>query len=488
MKTVQVDNMNLQYDESNPNIDIERISKILNANQLLFSDYKNKTLNVDDFDTLFDNTLKSILADETFRASLNNKELLPALYIQLLVKKEDITKSTLIPTDNFAKDDILYFFAACKYYNHDTQFRELSTYLKYRNNSEELFTWLKETQRFNAYNYILGIATNYLKTTDSYFIDNLSDIIKKVIEYTTNSVIFLKNNKTIDKLPTESFKKLDLMFLDFLKKIDAPSQWLDLYDNLKKENKISFDFSYDGKDYSSCYRDEEGMKIKIINDGSIKIFTSFAHEFAHYISLQKGLSKVSILEFPSIFYEKLAANYLIEMGYDETLIQKIIIDRKENNLGIFSQLSDLLIDICKYNLKGPIKREEKINFLKDITANLHQEKLKIAEKYKITIEENELLENIGYNFEETVDNDCDIKTSIFIKEGLVALDGYQYIINSYLVDELIENNNENTLYNMAYITDNLANLNMNKILKMLNMEDVFTKKENISKIKTKKYQ
>ena len=124
MNCIKMGDINLQYDESIT--DIERIKKIIKLNEFLFSDYKDKTISfveqntsddnvvyVNNFDEFFDNLLKQLLNDTKFIFSLNQPDLLPALYIKLLVKKESIKGETIIQLNDNITDDMLWFVLAC---------------------------------------------------------------------------------------------------------------------------------------------------------------------------------------------------------------------------------------------------------------------------------------------------------------------------------------------------------------------------------------
>lgn len=125
MNCIKMGYINLQYDESIT--DIERIKKIIKLNEFLFSDYKDKTISfveqntsddnvvyVNNFDEFFDNLLKQLLNDTKF-IFLNQPELLPALYIQLLVEEETKNGETFIQLNDNITDDMLWFVLACKF-------------------------------------------------------------------------------------------------------------------------------------------------------------------------------------------------------------------------------------------------------------------------------------------------------------------------------------------------------------------------------------
>lgn len=490
MNCIKMGDINLQYDESIT--DIERIKKIIKLNEFLFSDYKDKTISfveqndcddnvvyVNNFDEFFDNLLKQLLNDTKFIFSLNQPELLPALYIQLLIKKESIDGETLIQLNDNITDDMLWFMVACKFFDCKTQFDELSNFLKYRNDKELIFEWLKQTQRFNTYNYLLEIALNYLKEYDFYFFDNLDEIFSKMNEKNFDYVISSKNSNY--KLQKLSLEDLENIFFGFLDKIKAPKEWKETYIDLKNNNRIIFEESKDGKDNSKCFIDDDGIrKIKVTTNGTVNDFISFVHEFIHYVSLQKDMPPFSLLEFPSIYYERVAAIYLIDIGFDENIIKSVIENRNKNNFGKYYDLFGILLDMCRYNKKGNIIREDKVELLKKATEATNE---RVENLINIFLEAGKPIDELqsliikDYDFGKEVDNECDYYTKEFIKNGLLVLDGYQYLTDSYLADSVLEKEDDDTILDkMVFITENLSDFNIETISKYLGIEDAFTKK------------
>lgn len=491
MNCIKMGYINLQYDESIT--DIERIKKIIKLNEFLFSDYKDKTISfveqntsddnvvyVNNFDEFFDNLLKQLLNDTKFIFSLNQPELLPALYIQLLVEEETKNGETFIQLNDNITDDMLWFVLACKFFDCKTQFDELSNFLKYRNDKELIFEWLKQTQRFNTYNYLLEIASNYLKEYDFYFFDNLDEIFSKMNEKNFDYVISSKNsNYKLQKLSLEDFENI---FFGFLDKIKAPKEWKEIYIDLKNNNRIIFEESKDGKDNSKCFIDNDGIrKIKVTTDGTVNDFISFVHEFIHYISLQKDMPPFSLLEFSSIYYERVAAIHLINIGFDENIIKSVIENRNKNNFGKYYDLFGILLDMCRYNKKGNIIREDKIELLKKATEATNECVENLINIFLEAGNPTDELQSLiikDCDFGKKVDDECDYYIMEFIKNGLLVLDGYQYLTDSYLADSVLEKeDDDDTIFDkMVFITENLSDFNIETISKYLGIEDAFTKK------------
>lgn len=482
----QIGNIKLQYDETV--VDIERIANIIKLNQYLFADYSGKIIflgtpilsdcdniiYIPDFDEFFDYLLKTLLKDNTISSYFNNPNLLPALYIQVLLKNTIQSGDSLVLFDNNISDDMLWFLIACQYFNYKTNFREFSDFLKYRNDSERILDWLKESQRFKTYNYLLEVSSNYLKENDLSFFDNIGEIISKMAE--ENMELTTASPTSNYNLPKMSFDLFEKIFFGFLKSIKAPEEWKILYIKLKREKKIIFEESSDGLDHSEVFIDTDGIrKIKITTDGTIKFFISFVHEFIHYVSLQSGIPPFSLLELPSIYYERMAACYLISMGYDENIMKQVIQNRKQNNLDIYCSIFDLLLDICRYNNKGPITREAKIEFAKKLMEPIYETRKNLAimwENVGEPIEDSDFL--TMPNYEELVDEECDENISKFIKSGLLIINGYQYLTDSYLVDSILENQNDDTTFDkMVLVTEHLANFNLEKIMTYFGISSVF---------------
>ena len=500
MNYIQIGNINLQYDESIT--DIERILRIIKLNRFLFEDYMGKTISlvkenlsdnnivyVTNFDEFFDNLLKQLLNDTKFIFSLNQPELLPALYIQLLVKEESKNGETFIQVNDNITDDMLWFIIACKFFNCKNQFDELSNFLKKRNDKEHIFGWLKQTQRFNTYNYILELALNTLKEYDFYFYNNIDEIFSKMNEKNFDYAISSKNSSY--KLQKISLEDLENIFFGYLDKIKAPKEWENIYIDLKNNDRIIFEECKDGKDKSEWFIDDDGIKkIKVTTDGTIKVFISFVHEFIHYISLQKNRPPFSLLEFPSIYYERAAAIYLIDIGFDKNIIKSVIENRNKNNFGVYYDLFGLLLDICRYNKKGNIIREEKIELLKNATEKTNE---CIENLINISLEEGNPIDDLqsliikDCDYGKKVDNECDYYIMQFIKKGVLVLDGYQYLTDSYLADSVLEKEDDDTILDkMVFITENLSNFNIKTISKYLGIEDTFIKKSKRKNLTNKK--
>ncbi len=500
MAYMQVREIKLQYDEAT--IDIERIAEIIKLNQYLFTYYKDKgkiislgtpilsegdnIVYISDFDNFFDDLLKIYLGNKSIINSLNHPDLLIASYIQLLTNKATQNGDTPILFDNNISDDIVWFMVACKFFDYKTKFSDLSNFLKYRDDSDRIFNWLKESQRFKTYNYLLKVTSNVLREYDLSFLDNIDEILSKMdgenLAYALSLPQKTKRSEyDIPKMPLEDFEKI---FFDFLNSIRAPYQWKNLYIKLKNETRILFEESIDGLNHSAVFRDADGiLKIRVTTDGTIRCFVSFVHEFMHYVSLQGNVDALpfSLLEFPSIYYERIAANYLISIGFNENIIKRVIKDRNQNNLDIYSSISGILWDINIYNKKGIITRDDKIKPLKKTMEVIYKARSDLA---KTLEKDGKPIEDLDSSIipsdnklGEIVDKECDGNISRFIKKGVLVLNGYQYLTDSYLADSVLEKQNDDTILDkMIFVTEHLEDFNIKKIINYLGIGNAFVPK------------
>lgn len=476
--------------------DIERIVKIIELNQFLFAGYQNKTLDltntkessknrisITDFDYFFDNLLMAYLNAEDIKESLKTPELLPALYTQMLIKEQQEKDSSEIFLEVTVPDDVLYFLVASKYYDLNTQFHEFSCFIKYHNNQKEIMDWLKESQRFPVYNYLLDIATNYLKENDASFFNHMKEIIKKA---TSDNFRLIKNKNEKDlKLDSMNLEELEKNFINFLEAIKAPAEWKEIYNYLKENNLIT----YTNEKHQSAVIMENGIrKVIVSNDNTLDTFISLVHEFVHYVAIEKSNNDMpfSLREFPSLYFEKIAAIYLVSIGYNEDIVENTIKTRNDNNYDLYKGLFGIITDILRYNKKGPITLEEKADFNRQVDQILVTTISDLNQILKDAGVDSKTLESLEpkvIDYEEAAKEMCDLDISMFIQKGLLVLNGYQYLTDNQLAEAVIDKGNEETTDKMIFVTENLGKFDIDKIISYFELESIY-EEENKEKIKS----
>lgn len=457
---------------------------MIKLNDFLFADWKNQPWDFrnktsKDFDLVFETRLKMLLDNPEVQKSLEIPETLPSIYSQFLIKKLQDRNETNIQLNTNISENILWFLLACKYYNPETQFTNLTEFMKYQMNKEELLGWLKETQRFETYNYLLQVASDWLKEYDLSFYNHLGDVIttstRKILD-------IVELEEKLHKLEGMSPSEAEVAFLDFLDKIHAPEEWKKIYYDLKSKNDIIYEQQIDDIDNSESFLDESDgrRKIRVTNNNTVETFIRLVHEFMHHIVVTSTDKEIpfSLLEFPSIYYERVAAIYLISIGHNEDILNAVIDKRNNANLNDYKSLIGIMVDITRYNNKGPITIEEKIEFIKKSDEEVKKVTRALIGVFKqegIDTTELEYLVAQQINYEEEVKNDCDARILEFTRDGLLILNGYQYLTDSCLAEKLIEKSDSETPEKMIYVTNHLADFTIDTAIKYLDIQEALQK-------------
>lgn len=457
---------------------------MIKLNDFLFADWKNQPWDFrdktsKDFDLVFETRLQMLLDNPEVQKSLEMPEALPSIYFQFLIKELQDCNETNIQLNTNISENMLWFFLACKYYNPETQFTDLTEFMKHRMNKEELLGWLKETQRFETYNYLLQVASDWLKECDLSFYNHLGDV---TLTSTSNVLNNTVSGEQLYQLGGMSSSEAEVAFLDFLDKIHAPEEWKKTYYDLKSKNDIIYEEQIGEIDNSASFLDEADgrRKIRVTNNNTVETFIRLVHEFMHHISNTSTDKEIpfSLREFPSLYYERVAAIYLISIGYDENIIKAVIDDRNQNNVKLYKSLIGIMVDITRYNNKGPITIEEKIEFIKKLDEEVKKEtRTLIGDLKKEGIDTTELEYFVAQqiNYEEEVKNECDARILEFARDGLLVLNGYQYLTDSCLADKLIEKSDSETPEKMIYVTEHLADFTIDTVTQYLDITDALQK-------------
>lgn len=492
MKKITIRDIEIQYNDEQAN-KIDYIINTISKNYGLFLDVlgtsriislvptdEKNTLYIENFDEAFYSIIDKCFNNDTVKQEFNAPNIMPALYVEILLRKLKIKSKVLIQSNSNISDETLDSLIAYKYFEKNGSFSEFVEYLKTRNESDLIFNWLKNEFRWDTYNYLLEITVNYLKEYDFDFLENISDINTMMMNQTVNNIVMQESEQEVE-LPTITIEELDNLFNEFLKYINAPIKWKQLYDELKNSGRISFEKQTDGLDASNCYRDDNGaLRISISTDGTIKCFISLVHEFMHYVS--KVVSTLSISEFPSIFFEKVSAQFLKDKGYKEDIVNKIVAFRNKNNMDIYTETSPLFNDITAFIKDGPIKRERKIKYWENHFRIIQETKEKLAKMLEENGEtvDSDILKQPNIDIPTEVDKDCDILIESFIQNGLLVLlviDGYQYLLDTFLADEVLKQTTTDptVISKMIKTTEELGNMNLQSVLDLFNMQDVLSK-------------
>ena len=438
---------------------------------------------ISNFDETFYNVVNQVFNNEGNNALLENSDLLPAFYIETLIRKNANNPMSLIQPNPNVSDEMLYSIIAYIYFTKTSTFDDFVNYLKDKKETDKILNWLQNETRFDAYNYLLQTTTDYLVQYDFDFLENLSDITIMMLNQTFNNVITQESEEKIE-LPTITMQEFYNLFDEFLEYINAPKSWKEMYDILKSSGRISYEKQVDDLDTSMCYRDDNDfLRILVSTDGTIKCFCSFVHEFMHYIPMQDSmtLTQFSILEFPSIFFEKISAQFLRDKGYKQDVVDKVVRDRNKNNIEIYTGIASLFNDISAFINGGTISKDKKVLFWENNFRIIQETREKLAKLMEENGEQVDIsfLEPPKIDIPKEIDKECDSLIDSFIQDGLLVINGYQYLLDTYLAEDVLKKSNDDTsiIPRMISVTDNLGNMNLKDILTEFNIQDIMGKSE-----------
>ncbi len=467
--------------------DIKRT--IENNYQLLLSCLdESKTLDISDdesnFNDMFYIIINGIYNNDSIKETFNNKDYIPAIHIQALIRKKENLGTSIVEKDTEMSDELLSTLIAYKYFSVNGTFNDFVDYLKVRDREEEIFKWFHSFAKWSTYNSLLDVTSSILKQMDDNFFEQMNSLMSVWInDKLEKAYMHIKNNNEYCKITKEEF---DQLFYEFLSYINAPVEWVNIYNELKEKNLI---IVKEDNDISMCFRDTDGIfKILINSQENIGSFCDFVHEFIHYISNLQGLfvSNLSIIEFPSIFFEVVAAMFLKEKGYDSEIVNRVVAYRENNNFSIYIAMQTLFVDLMRYIKHGEISKNDKLALLKSqvVSLNLARKKmLELLTSLGEKIDDLSEYEELNFDIEKMVEEDCDSLIDEFIENGLMVINGYQYLLGTYLAEQVLEKNNNDgmVMQKMIDVSNNLKNIGVGDILKLFDIESVLNDK-NVKKL------
>ena len=146
------------------------------------------------------------------------------------------------------------------------------------------------------------------------------------------------------------------------------------------------------------------------------------------------------------------------------------------------KLTSIFIDIDIFYKNGFISFEKKVDsYLKN-----EDDRMEIFNLAKeVGIGNEKLLQSIlSLDINDIVKKECDKFVDKFLREGLFVIDGYQYLVATF-INDLIDIRYGSD--NMIYVINNIYNLDLDKILDVLDIRDIFlevsSKNDGASRVK-----
>lgn len=492
---IQINDIELVFAENQQQF-IDKIKMTIQNNyELILSCLgENRTIDISQDESNFNDTfhyiVKEVFNNDSNKQAFSDKDFLSALHVEALIRRKKYYNTTIVEQNPNMSDELLSSLIAYKYFETNGTFDDFVEYLKDRNKEEELFQWLQSVSRWDTYNHLLNITSNFLKTIDEEFFKQMNYITSFLFNHVIDNIQYKDDsNKDYQKI---SEKEFETLFYEFLNYINAPVEWINIYNELKEKELIIIKKGNE-PDNSMCFLDDDGItKILIGNRDNLRGFCNFVHEFIHYVSSQNGclsIEKIAISEFPSIFFEKISAEFLEEKGYSSEVTNQIINDRDSNNYSLIRSMQPLFSDLMRFINYGEINKNDKMSFYKkqiESINNMRKKLLKIITDDGKQIKDLSAFEEIKVDIEKGVDDECDYMIDSFIREGLLVINGYQYLLDSYLVEQVLnKRNNDNTIVSkMVNVTNNLGMISVKDILALFGIQNAL-EEEAVKKIDKK---
>ena len=440
-------------------------------------------LYIDDYKFYID-TVMSYYSNERL---INNFERvdLSRLYLEYLNRQNNISENNYVGTYHVRLNDEEFYdyfedVIGYHYYKENGTKDDFMNYVKYRKNYDAIIDFVINKTRYNLVNYLLDYYTRVFSYDEIFIknIPNINKLLKKELSFYLSSLSKKATSKEVENISKEEFDKL---FYEFLKYINAPKEWEKAYNYLKQNNLIIFEDKKGESNNSCCFMEDGKLKILVSDDQTLNTFISFVHEFIHYISYFKNsdLSKLALQEFPSIFFEKIAAKFLVNKGYNEEYINYITYRRVRWNVLTSMPLSKIFDELSSYITNGEVVREEKIN-----------EHLEKARKVMEWRENNPISKAILHAFKAdniTLDKEkAKLITDTYYddlilqitKYGFLIINGFQYIIGTHLRDKILDSMNlDDVIPMMIVVSCNLKNYEIEGIQKLFNINIFDDEKE-----------
>ena len=368
----KVNDIEIWYDEG---INIEKAKLIINNNYEMFLKELDKNLvisliptnenvlYIENLDEYMYNGFGHFFDSEKIKKAYQDLSL-ENIYLLFLTRNICNGNARLINVNNAVSNEnfnyIFSFVVPFLYFRENGNKDSYVEYMKYRNQdtSLKIYQWLKGKSLYGTYNMVQEIIVERIRK-DQFFYNNFGNILNVMYGEMKNYC----EEDNVNDLPRISIEKMNELMNCFLKTINAPESWINKYNELIENKKIIYEESEKNNGASMCFTDDNNeLKILIQRTGTIKDFLVIVHEFMHYLSWNDNfdLSQISILEFPSIFFEKLAAIFLTKYGYDKKIVKYAEDFRNMHNVSTVMDLYPIFSSIYEYMINGPINRADEI--------------------------------------------------------------------------------------------------------------------------------
>ena len=321
------------------------------------------------------------------------------------------------------------------YYHSNKKYQELYNYLHKRGTlpKREILSFLQDQYRYPLTNILL--ADDLMSLIEEYYVPSINsdtlDFLDCIIWTSEEMSTIEDNTKDLIEITYPMSKEQSMkLFKQFLAEIDPTLSLLEQLNiaeqekrfiDRKKDRRVLYTYQiqrYPNNPVFITSQDEQGY-IYIPWTNTIDDVISLVHEFFHYVINKSGhMIQYELIEFPSIFFESLACEFLLQEGYPEEFIENI---RQNRRLNTVSNANDIIemATLMKYLYDSdmPISMEDDIELLNDNTPR--------------TIEEREEQETLAIR-------NCDRRNQLLVEDPNFVTENFPYIIAQKYSDILMK--------------------------------------------------
>ena len=313
--------------------------------------------------------------------------------------------------------------------------------------------------------------------TSDYIKDNF-DLILNILEDEFDNIATFRDDEERNLAPLSS-SDLDKYFKEFLSIIDISGEFNKIYEHLKEKDVLYLDnYSREQKErlysvlgiqkdidyFDNFFNRINDKGIVVLNrKGNIDDMRNLAHEFSHYITFYYNKNELlsnTMIEFPPMFYENLAMEFLKTKGYTDKEIE----DSNHNrNIYIYdrsSKIANINHYIKMYKEHGNVTHDIDIEYR---TGQILRFKEKVGNEKFLNLINQSKYEISPDAFASEF---CDYANECLSVNSDILTNAYPYLIGHYLANKYMNEYRENPdiLDEMKYITINYPNISYDKIL------------------------
>ena len=424
--------------------------KIILPKKISLSNKEDGYYYIRDFDSFIENIIFNFKNNKDFKGLQEDDNYTTSLYYNILLCKYD-------EDNNFDKklldgEENLYLSIYSLLYYCDNN--DIIEFIKNPNQEEKykLINNLKNKNRLKVYNKLLDIISDSLGDIDIESLKHLQELSNEIIRNSFRNIFVNTSTKNIE-LTSLDLDSLDNLFKTFLTEIDKSNEWLRVYDEAKENENIIFEKSKKELLENESFVDG---KIHLYYNNNIYDFILLAREFGNYLNKNDLYS--SLNNFPSIYFEKEAKDFLELNGFNKEEIDKLFELRDIRNSRIYYHIIELLNHLIKYKEKDFVSYEDLIDNkgLKYNTIDNAVSQLRAEFSGIFNVKDDKLKQ-----ITTTIDNN----TITIIGCAPILTELYSCILGEYLTDLLSKDENKHE--KIKLIMDNYTVLSPKDIIHII---------------------